>query len=277
MCNVAHFMQILEILVTQVEVMHVCISTPRVEFWEWHSVGLTPRSSTGWPWPLLRNPAELVRPTSSLGWKAAIPTLAWPQGQKVPPLAWPHVWKWRKKNFFFLIFSTTLPCPKIVATSRKKNLQVIWKFISMYMQNQAALVWCDCHSWMFSPSVSGCPELEMVWVQAINWVFFCTAASCCAAIVKPPLACLLQPLASQRWRVKPTAGDYAPRYETPQNLGWGGTGQADESACVKHPSTRARGVAHTGDRVLCSIVVRHRTPINSVQAWRRYTPHCSIF
>jgi hypothetical protein len=52
----------------------------------------------------------------------------------------------------------------------------------------------------------------------------------------------LQPLASQRWRVKPTAGDYAPRYETPQNLGWGGTGQADESACVKHPSTRARGV-----------------------------------
>ncbi|KAA1100770.1 hypothetical protein PGTUg99_025574 [Puccinia graminis f. sp. tritici] len=51
-----------------------------------------------------------------------------------------------------------------------------------------------------------------------------------------------QPRASQRCRVKPTTGIYAPRYEAPPIFRRGGTGQANGIRSVKHPSTRARGV-----------------------------------
>ncbi|EFP80445.1 uncharacterized protein PGTG_06401 [Puccinia graminis f. sp. tritici CRL 75-36-700-3] len=62
---------------------------------------------------------------------------------------------------------------------------------------------------------------------------------------KPRYCCrkpALQPLASQRWSVKPTAGDYAPRYEAHQIFGRGGMGQAHEMLSVKHSSTTTRGV-----------------------------------
>ncbi|KAA1114182.1 hypothetical protein PGT21_037148 [Puccinia graminis f. sp. tritici] len=58
----------------------------------------------------------------------------------------------------------------------------------------------------------------------------------------PPQACLAT-------AGKPTAGDYAPRYEAPQIIGRGGMGQADGTASVKHSSTRARGVVDVGDLV----------------------------
>ncbi|KAA1121660.1 hypothetical protein PGTUg99_013536 [Puccinia graminis f. sp. tritici] len=62
---------------------------------------------------------------------------------------------------------------------------------------------------------------------------------------KPRYCCrkpALQPLASQRWSVKPTAGDYAPCYEAHQIFGRGGMGQAHEMLSVKHSSTTTRGV-----------------------------------
>ncbi|KAA1098526.1 hypothetical protein PGT21_036250 [Puccinia graminis f. sp. tritici] len=52
----------------------------------------------------------------------------------------------------------------------------------------------------------------------------------------------LQPRASQRCRVKPTAGIYAPRYEAPPICRRGGTGQANGIFSVKHPSTTTCGV-----------------------------------
>jgi hypothetical protein len=52
----------------------------------------------------------------------------------------------------------------------------------------------------------------------------------------------LKPRASQRCRVKRTAGIYALRYEAPPIFCWGGTGQANGILSVKHLSTRTRGV-----------------------------------